>query len=38
MQYPTSVRIIRVPCTGRIGIEHLLTALTRGAWAVFVAG
>ncbi len=38
MQYPSSIRIVRVPCTGRVAIEHILTAIARGAWTVFVAG
>jgi coenzyme F420-reducing hydrogenase delta subunit len=38
LQYPTDVRIIRVPCTGKVDIIHLLTAFEEGADGVFVAG
>ena len=38
MQYPTNVEVIRVPCTGRVDILHLLKALEDGADGVYVAG
>lgn len=38
MQYPSDVRIIQVPCTGKVDILHLLTAFEEGADGVFVAG
>lgn len=38
MSYPTNVRIIKVPCTGRVAIIHLLKALEKGADGVLVAG
>ena len=38
MQYPTNVEIIRVPCTGRVDIIHLLKTLEDGADGVYVAG
>jgi coenzyme F420-reducing hydrogenase delta subunit len=38
LQYPTDVRIIRVPCTGKVDLIHLLTAFEEGADGVFVAG
>ena len=38
MQYPDQVRLIRVPCTGRVEVRHLLEALHNGADGVFVAG
>ena len=38
MQYPTDVRIIQVPCTGKVDIIHLLQAFEAGADGVFVAG
>jgi coenzyme F420-reducing hydrogenase delta subunit len=38
LQYPTNVRIIKVPCTGKVDIIHLLTAFEEGADGVFVAG
>ncbi len=38
LQYPPDVRIIQVPCTGKVDILYLLRAFEKGADAVFVAG
>ncbi len=38
MQYAPNIRIIRVPCSGRINPLHILTALHRGADGVLVSG
>jgi F420-non-reducing hydrogenase iron-sulfur subunit len=38
LQYPPNIRIIMVPCTGRIDILHVLQAFEVGADAVFVSG
>lgn len=38
LQYPSSVRIIRTPCTGRLEVEYFLKAFENGADAVLVAG
>ncbi len=38
MQYPPNVRIIEVPCTGKVDIIHLLTAFEYGADGVMVVG
>ncbi len=38
LQYPANVRIIRVPCTGRIDILHMLRAFEDGADGVFLSG
>lgn len=38
MQYPPNVRIIRVPCAGRVDIIYILKALENGADGVYVAG
>lgn len=38
LQYPPNIRIIMVPCSGRIDILHLLQAFEVGADAVFVSG
>ncbi|OPX37672.1 MAG: F420-nonreducing hydrogenase [Desulfobacteraceae bacterium 4484_190.1] len=35
---PDNVKIIQVPCTGRIEILHLLKAFEQGADGVYVAG
>jgi coenzyme F420-reducing hydrogenase delta subunit len=38
LQYPPSVRIIKLPCTGKVDTLHLMKAFEEGADAVFVAG
>jgi len=38
LSYPTNVRIIRLPCTGKIDVLHILRAFEDGADGVFVAG
>ena len=35
---PPTVRLVLVPCTGRVGPLHLLSALTEGADGVMIAG
>jgi len=37
-QYPSNVRIIRTPCTGRLEVEYFLRAFENGADGVLVAG
>jgi F420-non-reducing hydrogenase iron-sulfur subunit len=38
MQYPANVRVIHVPCTGKIEMEHILEAFEKGVDGVLVAG
>jgi F420-non-reducing hydrogenase iron-sulfur subunit len=38
LQYPPEIKIIMMPCTGRVDILHLLKAIEGGADVVFVAG
>ncbi|OFW62432.1 MAG: F420-nonreducing hydrogenase [Actinobacteria bacterium RBG_13_63_9] len=38
MQYPTNVRIIHAPCTGKIEMEHILEAFLKGIDGILVAG
>jgi coenzyme F420-reducing hydrogenase delta subunit len=38
LQYPTSIKIIRVPCTGKVDLLHLLHAFEKGADGVYVVG
>jgi len=38
LQYPHNVRIVRLPCTGKVDAIHLMKAFEDGADAVFVAG
>ncbi|MFP3908433.1 MAG: hydrogenase iron-sulfur subunit [Archaeoglobaceae archaeon] len=36
--YPQELKIIRVPCSGRIDLDHILRALENGAEGVLVLG
>jgi coenzyme F420-reducing hydrogenase delta subunit len=38
LQYPPNIRIIRVPCTGRVDQLYLFEALENGADGVFLSG
>jgi len=38
LQYPSNVRIIRLPCTGKVDIRHLLEVFEKGADGAYVAG
>jgi coenzyme F420-reducing hydrogenase delta subunit len=38
MQYPPSIRVVRVPCSGRINPLFLVAALQNGADGVLVSG
>ncbi len=38
LQYPGAVRVLRLPCTGKIEVNYLLTAFERGVDGVIVAG
>jgi F420-non-reducing hydrogenase iron-sulfur subunit len=38
LSYPANIKVIQVPCTGRVDIIHLLSALEDGADGVYVAG
>ena len=38
LQYPTNLRIVRLPCTGRVDVNMLLHAFCEGADGVMVAG
>jgi len=38
LSYPSNIRVIQVPCTGRVDIIHLLRAIEDGADGVYVAG
>lgn len=38
LQYPTNIEIIKVPCTGKVDLIHLLLAFEQGADGVMVAG
>ena len=38
LQYPSGVRILRTPCTGRLEMEYYMKAMENGADGVLVAG
>jgi coenzyme F420-reducing hydrogenase delta subunit len=38
LDYPTNINIIRVPCTGKVDVIHLLRAFQKGADGVYVVG
>jgi F420-non-reducing hydrogenase iron-sulfur subunit len=38
LNYPTSIKIIRVPCTGKVDVVHMLRAFEKGADGVYVVG
>ena len=38
MQYPTNIRMIKLPCTGKLEGIHLLKAIESGADGVYAAG
>jgi F420-non-reducing hydrogenase iron-sulfur subunit len=38
LQYPSNVRIVRTPCTGRLEVEFFMKAFEKGADGIIVAG
>ncbi|WP_300463623.1 hydrogenase iron-sulfur subunit [Desulfobacula sp.] len=38
ISYPPNVKIIRVPCTGKVDAIHMMKAFEKGADGVYVAG
>jgi len=38
LSYPTSIKIIRVPCTGKVDVIHILRSFEKGADGVYVVG
>lgn len=38
MNYPANVKIVRVPCTGKVDLHHILRAFEKGADGVYVVG
>jgi len=38
LQYPSNIRIVRTPCTGRLEVEYFLKAFENGADGVIIAG
>ncbi len=37
-QYPSNIRIIKVPCTGKVDVIYLLKSLESGVDGVFLVG
>jgi F420-non-reducing hydrogenase iron-sulfur subunit len=38
LEYPTSIKVIELPCSGKIDVHHILRAFEDGADGVMVAG
>jgi F420-non-reducing hydrogenase iron-sulfur subunit len=38
LQYPPTIRMIKLPCTGKLEVIHLLRAIEAGADGVYAAG
>ncbi len=38
LSYPANVKIVKLPCSGRVDAIHLMTAIEEGADGVYVAG
>ncbi len=38
LTYPTNIKIVKVPCTGRVDIIHILKAFESGADGVYLVG
>jgi len=38
LDYPVSIKVVRVPCTGKVDLLHILKAFESGVDGVYVAG
>lgn len=38
LQYPPNVRVLRLPCTGKVDVDYLMKAFEQGVDGVIVAG
>jgi len=38
LTYPDSIRIIQLPCTGKVDVIHIMEAFQKGADGVYVVG
>ncbi len=38
LHYPGTIRVVRVPCTGKVDVLHILRAFEKGADGVYVVG
>jgi len=38
LNYPGTIRVVRVPCTGKVDVLHMLRAFEKGADGVYIVG
>lgn len=38
LKYPGAIRIIKVPCTGKVDLRHILRSFEKGADGVYIVG
>lgn len=38
LNYPANIKIVRVPCTGKVDVIHMLRAFEKGADGVYLVG
>ena len=38
LEYPANIKVIRVPCTGKVDVIHLLKAIEKGADGAYIVG
>ena len=38
LQYPSNVRVLRLPCTGKVDVDYVMKAFEQGVDGVIVAG
>lgn len=38
MAYPSNIKVVRVPCTGKVDVIHVLRAFEKGADGVYAVG
>jgi F420-non-reducing hydrogenase iron-sulfur subunit len=38
LQYPIGIRVVRVPCTGKVDVLYILHAFEKGADGVYLVG
>ncbi len=38
MKYPVNIKVVRIPCTGRMSLEFIMDAFRRGVDGVWVSG
>jgi coenzyme F420-reducing hydrogenase delta subunit len=38
VNYPANIKVVQIPCSGRVDMLHLLRAIEEGADGVYVAG